>query len=90
MQDQLSIEAAAEAMKAAAQEAAAQRKSTKADKGKVVAVESTAADPKQRRTRTRVARAARESAPVVAIRRAIADHEREIKRLCRALKAIGG
>jgi hypothetical protein len=32
----------------------------------------------------------RESAPVVALRKAIKDHEREIKRLNRALRAIGG
>jgi hypothetical protein len=47
-------------------------------------------EPKPKRVRAKSVRLPKESAPVVAIRRAIVEHEREIKRLQRALKAIGG
>jgi len=56
-------------------------------RAKAVAV--VAPEPKPHRGRPRGKRMV-ESAPVTALRRAIRDHEREIKRLGRALRAIGG
>ncbi len=85
----------AEQMKAQAREQAAKvvartrelAGQAKPRRGRPPKQEPTEATPPRKRRGPAVAK---ESAPVLALRAAVRDHEREIKRLLRALKAIGG
>ena len=89
---QTDIEASAAEMKVLARTRALAAQQQKRPRRKREEAPATATAPEQPRAPRRPRRVVvqRDSAPVAALRRAIRDHEREIKRLNRALKAIGG